>query len=165
MTDNGITHHTATINGDDLHWVSAGSGGTPVLLVHGFPESWWAFRRLIPLLAAEHRVIAVDLPGFGDSAVGDFTSATMAESLCALIVHLGLGPVHLTGQDISGTPTFRLAARHPELLRSFTAIETTFRGTAWRRSPTWSTAAAGTSASWPRPASPNCCWPAANANS
>ncbi|WP_033344326.1 alpha/beta fold hydrolase [Catenuloplanes japonicus] len=128
MTDNGITHHTATINGDDLHWVSAGSGGTPVLLVHGFPESWWAFRRLIPLLAAEHRVIAVDLPGFGDSAVGDFTSATMAESLCALIVHLGLGPVHLTGQDISGTPTFRLAARHPELLRSFTAIETTLPG-------------------------------------
>ena len=124
----GSTHHTATINGDDLHWVSAGSGGTPVLLVHGFPESWWAFHKLIPLLAEDHRVIAVDLPGFGDSGVGDHTSVTMADSLRELIVHLGLGPVHLTGQDISGIPTFRLAAGHPDLLRSYTAIETTLPG-------------------------------------
>ena len=124
----GVTHHTATINGDDLHWVSAGTGGTPVLLVHGFPESWWAFHRLIPLLAAEHRVIAVDLPGFGDSGAGDHTSTAMADSLRELIVHLGLGPVHLTGQDISGIPTFRLAAGHPELLRSYTAIEAALPG-------------------------------------
>src|SRR3954453_22761245 len=125
-----VTHHTATINGAGLHWVSAGSGGTPVLLVHGFPESWWTFHKLIPLLAAEHRVIAVDLPGFGDSAAepGDYTSLAMAESLRELIVHLGLGPVHLTGQDISGIPTFRLAAAHPELLRSYAAIETGLPG-------------------------------------
>jgi pimeloyl-ACP methyl ester carboxylesterase len=123
-----VTHHRATINGDDLHWVSAGAGGTPVLLVHGFPESWWAFHKLIPLLAADHRVIAVDLPGFGDSAVGDHTSVAMADRLRELIVHLGLGPVHLTGQDISGIPTFRLAAGHPELLRSYTAIETALPG-------------------------------------
>ena len=124
----GVTHHTATINGGDLHWVSAGSAGTPVLLVHGFPESWWAFHKLIPLLAPEHRVIAVDLPGFGDSGVGDYTSTAMADSLRELIVHLGLGPVHLTGQDISGIPTFRLAAGHPELLRSYTAIEAVLPG-------------------------------------
>ena len=124
----GVTHHTATINDDDLHWVSAGSTGSPVLLVHGFPESWWAFHKLIPLLSKEHRVIAVDLPGFGDSGVGDHTSTTMADSLRELIVHLQLGAVHLTGQDISGIPTFRLAAGHPELLRSYTAIETTLPG-------------------------------------
>jgi pimeloyl-ACP methyl ester carboxylesterase len=125
-----VTHHTATINGAELHWVSAGSDGTPILLVHGFPESWWAFHKLIPLLAAEHRVIAVDLPGFGDSGAepGDYTSTAMADSLRALIVHLGLGAVHLTGQDISGIPTFRLAAGHPELIRSYAAIETTLPG-------------------------------------
>ena len=38
------------------------------MLVHGFPETWWAFRKLIPLIAASHRVLAVDLRGFGDSA-------------------------------------------------------------------------------------------------
>ena len=62
--------------------------------MHGFPETWWAFHKLIPLLAAEHRVIAVDLPGFGDSgnAPDECTSATAAETLRLLIDELGLLP-------------------------------------------------------------------------
>lgn len=118
-------HHRVTLNGTELHYVSAGITGTPVLLVHGFPESWWTFHRLIPLLAARHRVFAVDLRGFGDSATADesFDSATAAEDLRQLIEHLAVGPVHLTGQDISGGTVLRLAAGHPELVRSLTAIE------------------------------------------
>ena len=125
-----VTHHTATLNGDELHYVTAGTDGTPILLVHGFPESWWAFHKLIPLIAAEHRVIAVDLPGFGDSGhePGDYTSSFAAESLRQLVEHLELGPVHLTGQDIAGVSTFRLAAGHPELIRSYAAIETGLPG-------------------------------------
>lgn len=125
-----VTHHHAHLNGTDLHWVSAGTDGTPILLVHGFPESWWTFHKLIPLLAAEHRVFAVDLPGFGDSATNleDYSSAAMAGSLRALIDHLGLGPVHLTGQDIGGIGTFRLAADHPGHVLSFAAIETALPG-------------------------------------
>jgi pimeloyl-ACP methyl ester carboxylesterase len=125
-----VSHHHTLLNDTDLHYVSAGSDGTPVLLVHGFPETWWAFHKLIPLLAAEHRVIAVDLPGFGDSgnAPEDSTSATTAETLRRLIDELDVGAVHLTGQDISGPTTFRLAAVHPELVRSFAAIETGLPG-------------------------------------
>src|SRR6202035_4406754 len=121
----GITHHTAEVNGTELHYVSAGTTGSPVLLVHGFPESWWAFRRLIPLLAGRHRVFAVDLRGFGDSRVSedDYDSAAAAEDLHQLIAHLGAGPVHLTGQDISGGTVFRLAATPPRDLPSFTALE------------------------------------------
>src|SRR3954464_9758660 len=100
----GVTHHIVPVNGTELHYVSAGSSGSPVLLVHGFPETWWAFRKLIPLLAAEHRVFAVDLRGFGDAAnePGEHDSATSAEDLHRLIAALGVGPVHLTGQDIAG---------------------------------------------------------------
>jgi pimeloyl-ACP methyl ester carboxylesterase len=125
-----VTHHRTTLNRADLHYVSAGSDGTPVLLVHGFPETWWAFHKLIPRLAAEHRVIAVDLPGFGDSgnAPDEYTSATAAQTLRLLIDELDLDAVHLTGQDISGPTTFRLAAAHPELIRSFAAIETGLPG-------------------------------------
>ena len=125
-----VTHHRATLNGADIHYVIAGAEGTPILLVHGFPETWWAFHKLIPLLAAEHRVMAVDLPGFGDSAhdPGDYTSSSAAESLRQLIEHLDLGPVHLTGQDIGGVSTFRLAATHPGLIRSYAAIETGLPG-------------------------------------
>ena len=121
----GITHHRAHVNGTTLHYVAAGTAGSPILLVHGFPETWRAFRKLIPLLTANHRVFAVDLRGFGDSdtAPGDYDSTTSAEDLHQLIAHLGAGPVHLTGQDISGATVFRLATTHPEDVLSFTAIE------------------------------------------
>jgi pimeloyl-ACP methyl ester carboxylesterase len=123
-----VTHHNCTLSGTDLHYVSAGSEGSPVLLVHGFPETWWTFHKLIPLLAAGHRVFAVDLPGFGDSAPGEYNSSTAAEILGLLVEELGLGAVHLTGQDISGPTTFRVAATQPQLVRSFTAIETGLPG-------------------------------------
>ncbi|GIF20328.1 pimeloyl-ACP methyl ester carboxylesterase [Actinoplanes tereljensis] len=122
------THHHAEVNGTSLHYVSAGSSGSPILLVHGFPETWYAFHKLIPLLAAHHRVFAVDLRGFGDSAPGSVDSATAAEDLHGLIEHLGVGPVHLTGQDISGGTVFRLAATHPADVLSLTAIETGLPG-------------------------------------
>jgi pimeloyl-ACP methyl ester carboxylesterase len=75
-------------------------------------------------------VIAVDLPGFGDSGHGsdDYTSVFAADSLRELIEQLDLGPVHLTGQDIAGPTTFRLAAAHPELIRSYAAVETGLPG-------------------------------------
>ena len=121
----GVTHHYAKVNGTELHYVAAGTEGTPVLLVHGFPETWWTFRKLIPLLAASHRVYAVDLRGFGDSdnGPGAYDSKTSAEDLHLLIEELNVGPVHLTGQDISGATVFRLATTHPEDVLSFTAIE------------------------------------------
>jgi pimeloyl-ACP methyl ester carboxylesterase len=121
----GITHHRVSLNGTELHYVAAGQGGSPVLLVHGFPETWWTFRKLIPLLAQRHRVFAVDLRGFGDSSnqSGEYGSKVSAEDLAALIVRLGVGPVHLTAQDISGASVFRLAVTHPELALSFSAIE------------------------------------------
>jgi pimeloyl-ACP methyl ester carboxylesterase len=98
--------------------------------VHGFPETWWTFRKLLPLLAENHRVFAVDLRGFGDSdnGPGTYDSKTSAEDLHLLIEELSVGPVHLTGQDISGATVFRLAATHPEDVLSFTAIETGLPG-------------------------------------
>ena len=121
----GVTHRHAKVNGTELHYVAAGTGGSPVLLVHGFPETWWTFRKLIPLLAASHRVFAVDLRGFGDSdnGLGTYDSKTSAEDLHLLIDRLKVGPVHLTGQDISGATVLRLAAAHPDDVLSFTAIE------------------------------------------
>ena len=122
----GVDHRTTHVNGTTLHYVSAGDTGSPVLLVHGFPESWWAFHRLIPLLARTHRVFAVDLRGFGDSApatAGGVDSATVAEDLHELVRHLDVGPVHLLGQDIAGAAVFRLAATHPDEVASFTAVE------------------------------------------
>ena len=79
----GVKHHLAGVNATKLHYVSAGDSGSPILLVHGWPETWWAFRKLIPLLAQTHRVFALDLRGFGDSSSADaeYGEAVAAEDL------------------------------------------------------------------------------------
>ena len=132
-TISDVTHYLASINGTDVHFVSAGVSGSPILLVHGFPETWWAFHKMIPLLAQTHRVFAVDLPGFGDSsnADGAYDSVTTAQTLHALIEHLDVGPMHITAQDISGSTVFRLVSTHPDDILSFTAIETGLPGFGW----------------------------------
>lgn len=126
----GVEHHRVSLNGTELHYVAAGTAGSPVMLVHGFPETWWVFHKLIPLLSEHHRVFAPDLRGFGDSATATAAhdSATSAQDLSALIARLDVGPVHLTGQDVSGPTTFRVAATRPDLVRSYAAIETGLPG-------------------------------------
>ena len=126
----GARHETAAVNGTHLHYVTAGDQGVPVLLVHGFPETWWAFHKLIPLLAARHRVYAVDLRGFGDSDVADetYSGAVAAEDLHALIGQLSVGAMHVVGQDVSGGVVYRLAATYPEDVISLTAIEAGLAG-------------------------------------
>jgi len=116
----GVTHHRADVNGAQLHFVSAGTSGSPILLIHGWPETWWAFHKVIPMLAATHRVFAVDLRGFGDSSTadGNYDAATAAEDMHHLVGHLGVGPVHVLCQDISGGLGFRFAATHPDDDRS-----------------------------------------------
>lgn len=126
----GVTHHLADVNGTQLHYVAAGTDGSPILLVHGWPETWWAFRKLIPLLTPAHRVFALDLRGFGDSGNADteYGEAVSAEDLHHLVEHIGAGPVHVLCQDISGGTGFRFAATHPEDVISFTGVETTLAG-------------------------------------
>jgi len=125
-----VAHHIVSVNGTRIHYVSAGSSGSPVVLVHGWPETWWAFRKLIPLLAETHRVYALDLRGFGDSenTAAHYDEATLAEDLNQLVEQLGDGPVHLVAQDIAGGTAFRFAAIHPDSVLSFTAIESSLAG-------------------------------------
>lgn len=125
LTVPDATHHRVKVNGAHLHYVAAGTAGPPILLVHGFPETWWTFHHLIPLLAVSHRVFAVDLRGFGDSDVDPdgFDSRTTAEDLHKLIAHLDCGPVHLIGQDLAGATVFRLATAWPDDVLSLTGIE------------------------------------------
>jgi len=125
-----LRHETAEVSDTVLHYVTAGESGSPVLLVHGFPETWTAFRKLIPLLAQHHRVYAVDIRGFGDSAAADenFSSAVAADDMHALIAQLSVGPMHVVGQDLSGSLAYRLARLHTEDVLSLTAIESGLAG-------------------------------------
>ena len=61
-----VSHHLANANGQQIHYVRAGSG-PPVVLLHGWPQTWYMWRKVIPSLAERYTVIAPDLRGFGQS--------------------------------------------------------------------------------------------------
>ena len=65
-TTHALEHHTAQVNGTRLHYVRAGQG-LVVMLVHGWPQTWYEWRHVVDLLARDFTVIAPDLRGFGYS--------------------------------------------------------------------------------------------------
>lgn len=109
-----------------MHYVMAGPpDAEPLLLVHGFPKSWFEWRRMIPLLAPHYRLIVPDLRGSGDSSkpAGGFDKKRMALDLVELLDRLGLaGPVHVAGRDW-GAPTALAFALHWKRAKSLTFID------------------------------------------
>lgn len=119
------SHHTATLGElSSLHWVEAGQG-EPVVLVHGFPQHSWMWRRLFPHLSRRWRVIAPDQRGMGGTSIpaSGYDKATLARDLHALVQHLGLDRVHLVGYDLGGGTAYAYASQFPESLASLTQIE------------------------------------------
>jgi pimeloyl-ACP methyl ester carboxylesterase len=119
-----VTHHTARINGINQHWVSAGDG-PPVYLLHGFPETWYAWRKQIPVLAERYTVIAPDLRGYGDTekpACG-YDKRTMANDLAALMDHLGHERAPIIGHDRGARVGTRFAKDHRDRIDRFVAMD------------------------------------------
>jgi pimeloyl-ACP methyl ester carboxylesterase len=122
-----IEHHHARLSGVALHYVSAGRGD-PVVLVHGWPSTWYEWRHVIPLLADGYRVIAPDLRGLGDSSrpAQGYDKKTLAADLQELLTDtLGLKQWHLVGHDWGGPVAFALAAAHPEAVRTLAILDVT----------------------------------------
>lgn len=116
------SHHTASLNGVELHWVEAGPReGRPVILLHGFPEFWWGWRHQIPALAeAGLRVIALDMRGYNRSGKPDgaaaYATPHLAADVKALIEHLGYERASIVGHDWGGGVAWAFALLHPERL-------------------------------------------------
>ncbi|MGW4897156.1 alpha/beta fold hydrolase [Kitasatospora sp. NPDC004240] len=119
----GVRHRYVDIGGVRLHVAEAGRG-EPVLLLHGFPQHWYAWRRLIPLLADEYRLICPDLRGFGwsDAPAHGYDTDTRAADVLALMDALGLPSVRLIGHEWGAWAGFMLCAQAPERFRSFLAL-------------------------------------------
>jgi pimeloyl-ACP methyl ester carboxylesterase len=106
-----------------LHVAGAGSG-PPLVLVHGWPQHWWAWRRLIAPLAGEHRVLCPDLRGLGwsDAPPGAYAKEQWAADVVALLDALDLDRVDLVGHDWGGLVALLAALRAPERVRSVAAL-------------------------------------------
>ena len=124
LIDGPWTHRTVRANGIALHVAELGTGPL-VLLLHGFPQFWWAWhQQLIDLADAGYRAVAVDLRGYGasDKPPRGYDSPTLAADMAALVTSLGESDAMVVGSDLGGTLAWTIAACHPRVVRSLVII-------------------------------------------
>jgi pimeloyl-ACP methyl ester carboxylesterase len=114
----------ADVNGTRLHYV-AGGRGEPLFLLPGWPQTWWEFRKIMPVLARRFRVLAVDLRGMGGSAKpdGGFDKKNMAADIRELARALGYDTINIAGHDIGAMVAFSFAANFPEQTRKVAMLD------------------------------------------
>src|SRR5580700_10361844 len=120
----GFVSDTAQVNGTTLHYVRGGTG-TAIMLLHGFPEDWYSFHRVMPLLAKQFTVVAADLRGIGGSAAtaGGYDAANMAKDVHQLVDGLHLEHVYVVGHDIGGMVAYAFVRRYPRTSRGVMLLD------------------------------------------
>jgi pimeloyl-ACP methyl ester carboxylesterase len=134
-----FTHHTTTVDGFQMHYVIGGHGD-PVVLLHGWPETWYAWRHVMPALAKNYTVIVPDLRGLGDSSkpTTGYDGRTVAEDIHQLVTKLGFKAIFLVGHDIGTQVAYSYAAAHPTEVKKLAVMELTIPGFAPPgRMPIW----------------------------
>jgi microsomal epoxide hydrolase len=122
----GFAHHFANVDGIRLHYVRGGQpGGDTIVLLAGFPQSWYAWRKVMPRLAATCDVVAIDLPGQGDSdrPDGGYDTDTLAAKVHALLQQLGVDRYGLAAHDVGAWVAYPLAARSSNEVRALALLD------------------------------------------
>jgi pimeloyl-ACP methyl ester carboxylesterase len=119
--DRGWTHRRRDVGDVDLHYVAAGPvDADPVVLLHGFPEHWWAWRRHVDPLSESFRVLVPDMRGYNRSGqpdgVRNYRLEALAGDVAGLVAAEGYDGAHVVGHDWGGVVGFATGLRHPELL-------------------------------------------------
>lgn len=125
----GFVSDTAHVNGATLHYVRGGAGPA-IILLHGFPQDWYAYYRVMPQLAKKFTVMAVDLRGIGGSAAtaGGYDAANMAKDVHQLAALLHLDHVYVVEHDIGGMVEYAFARRYPETSRGVMMLDAPLPG-------------------------------------
>jgi pimeloyl-ACP methyl ester carboxylesterase len=120
-----VEHRYVELPGLRMHVAEAGKG-EPVVLLHGWPQNWWSFRRLIPILSEHFRVICPDYRGAGwsEAPAGPYDKETLATDLLALLNQLGLDRVRMIGHDVGGFIGFLMCLKEPERVSHYIALNT-----------------------------------------
>jgi pimeloyl-ACP methyl ester carboxylesterase len=129
-------HRYATANSVRLHYVSGGPARGPlVVLLHGWPETWYTWRQVMaPLARAGYRVAAIDYRGAGESEKpkDGYDKATMAADIRALVQQLGAAKVNLVGRDIGVMVAYAYASQWPGEVETLAMLDVPVpASTAW----------------------------------
>ncbi|MGC0397772.1 pimeloyl-ACP methyl ester carboxylesterase [Streptomyces sp. SAI-126] len=124
-----FTSRLVEVNGLRLHAVTGGEGPA-LLLIGGWPQTWYAWREVMPALARRHTVVAVDSRGAGLSDKPDdgYDAGTLAADLVALMAALGHDRFDVVGHDIGTWTGYALAADHPERVGRLAILEAVIPG-------------------------------------
>ncbi|MFF2083496.1 alpha/beta fold hydrolase [Nocardia sp. NPDC058176] len=134
--DGDFTSAHAAVNGTRLHYVTGGVGA-PLILLGGWPQTWWQFRKVMAPLARAFEVTAVDLRGMGGSAKPDsgYDKKTMAADIHALIGHLGHESAFVVGHDIGASVAYHLSANFPSAVRRLVTLDLGVPDASWLSIP------------------------------
>ena len=113
-----------------MHYVEAGSGPT-VILLHGWPQTWFAWHDTIAHLSSRFRLIAPDLRGTGltERAASGYDKQTIAADIRGLILQLGLSKANIVGHDMGGKAAFVLAKLYPDFVERLVLVDCLIPGT------------------------------------
>jgi pimeloyl-ACP methyl ester carboxylesterase len=119
-----FTHKTIIVNGFKMHYVTGGKG-SPVILLHGWPETWYEWRKIMPGLAKHYTVIAPDLRGLGDSEKpgSGYDKKTLADDIHKLVLQLGYKNIYLVGHDWGAPVAYDYATAHPDEVTKLVLLE------------------------------------------
>ena len=121
----GVTHRTVDVAGLGVHVAEAGPpDAPPLVLLHGWPQHWWCWHRVVPLLADSYRLVMPDLRGHGwtDAPSTGYDKEQLASDLLGTLDALGLAEVGLVGHDWGGWTGFLACLRQPDRFRGFLAL-------------------------------------------
>jgi pimeloyl-ACP methyl ester carboxylesterase len=129
-------HHTVALGEVTLHYVTIGTGD-PLVLLHGWPQTWYEWRRIMPELAKRYTVIAPDMRGLGDSSrpVAGYDKRTIAADIYQLVHKLGFEQIRLVGHDWGGPVAYAYACAHPAEVRQLVILDVTIPNETWERIP------------------------------
>ncbi|MCG3756633.1 alpha/beta hydrolase [Amycolatopsis sp. Poz14] len=122
----GFTHRWVDADGIQLHAVEGGQPNGPALvLLAGFPQTWWAWRKAMPGLAERFRVVAIDLPGQGhsDRPHDSYDTHTVAAQVQAAVTALDVPKYWLAAHDVGAWVAFSLALQHEAHLHGVALLD------------------------------------------
>ena len=126
----GAAHAYADLGDVLIHYVTAGSG-PPLVLLHGWPQTWYEWRHIAPELARHYTLVMPDLRGLGDSSrpADGYDKKTVANDIWRLVHdRLGHQRFYLVGHDWGGPTAYALAAAHPDAVRRLVILDVVIPG-------------------------------------